>query len=342
MNYLIHHADNAFNASEQENLSSLVEKQMQRIIQVLSPGSRPYAVDFYFKKEGNDLFEISAIVNLNGDIIYIRERAIELKSSLESIFDRMKLAIIKQNYRNRKSNTLELKEKQLSSLVEYMGDLQEMKNNKAQDVFNQMLKNLLKEVAKYINRRLKAAEMTTAIKRGRFKVQELLDELYLMIYERFEEKAAEAEDINTWIFQLADELLEKLLKEVEFEKTHFKDLESFVESEYRYLEGGDTFESDEFNKMADYYSADDLIIGDDETSLLDDITLRLNQKEIHLLIEKELAKLPIFKRTIMDLYLINQMSIEEIANLKEITSPEVDAVIAEVNKDLVKKLSVLI
>lgn len=340
MNYLIHNADSVFNAREQEEARSLIEKHMHRILQVISNTSRPYAVDIYFDKEDKARFQVSAIVNLNGDIIYLRERAYDLISSLEFLFDRIKLAVVKKNYRNRKISSLELKEKQLSALVEYVADLKEMKKNKAQDMFNHMLKNLLKEVASYMNRRLKAAELTTAIKRGRFKVQELLDELYLMIYERFEEIATERVDINTWIYQLADELLENLLKEVEFEKSHFKDLDSFVESEYRMLDEAYAFAADEFDSMADYYSADDLIIGDDETSLLDEITLQLNQKEIHLIIEKELAKLPIFKRTILDLYLINQMSVEEIAEMKEMPPLEVDAVIQEVNKDLVRKLSV--
>jgi len=101
-------------------------------------------------------------------------------------------------------------------------------------------------------------------------------------------------------------------------------------------------EMDDYQSGSERYAADDLIFGENEDSLLDEITLQLNQKEIHLLIEKELAKLPVFKRTIMDLYLISQMSAEEIAALKGISPREAWDIIRAVNKDLVKKLAVLI
>jgi DNA-directed RNA polymerase specialized sigma24 family protein len=352
MNYLIHNLESVFSDKEQERTRIRVKEHIQRIGQVINNHSRPVVMDFYFSWEDKTSFMVSSIINLNGDIIYIREKGHEIESCLESLFNRIKLTIVKKNYRKRKATSLELKEQKLSGFKEYMPDLQEMKKNRDQDIFNRMLNNLLKELADYIKRRIKAAEMTTAIKRRKYKVQELLDELYLMIYERIEDMPDEAEDMNNWLYHLADELLLKLFREVEFEKTHFNDLEKIVESEYRLLEEKYTVDAeeeiipieelDEYDRISDWYSADDLIFGDDESSLLDEITLRLNQKEIHLLIEKELAKLPLNKRTIMDQYLINQMSVEEIAEMKGITPLEVDSVIKEVNKDLVKKLSLLI
>jgi DNA-directed RNA polymerase specialized sigma24 family protein len=215
-----------------------------------------------------------------------------------------------------------------------------------------LLKDLAKELPKYIKRRIKAAEMTSAVKKGKFKIQELLDELYLMVYDRLESLPESTTAMNNWLYQLADELLEKLFRELEFEKNHFQDLERIVETEYQsqkeeYTEDGEediipVEEWDEYQKMPDWYAADDLIFGEDENSLLDDITLKLNQKEIHELIEKELAKYPAFKRTIMDLYLLGQFSVEEIAETKWISVSEVEEIIHEVNQDMKKKLALLI
>jgi DNA-directed RNA polymerase specialized sigma24 family protein len=44
----------------------------------------------------------------------------------------------------------------------------------------------------------------------------------------------------------------------------------------------------------------------------------------------------------MDLYLINQMTAEEIAEVKQISIGEVEAVIREVNQELKKELSSLV
>ncbi len=352
MDYLVHNPDGSLHQEELTLANSWVEEQMDRIGQVVENQTLPVVVDLYFSKGDSYGLMVSAIINLHGDIIFVREQGRDLQATLGSLSDKMKLAIVKRSYRNKKNNSMDIREQQLLALKEYLSDLQEMKKNRTQDVFNQLLKRLLNEVARYIRRRIKAAEMTTAIKRGKFKIQELLDELYLRVYERAEDIPESPSDINHWLYQLADELLEELFQEIAFEKTHFKDLEKMVESEYRMLEEAYTVDGEEkiipLEELDDHegvyerYAADDLIFGEDENSLLDEITLQLNQKEIHLLIEKELAKLPVFKRTIMDLYLISQMSAEEIAELKGISSREAMAVIREVNQDLIKKLAVQI
>jgi len=212
------------------------QEQMKRIGQAVANQVLPAVVDLYFSKGDPYGLMVSAIINLHGDIIFLKQQGHDLQSTLGALSDSMQLAIVKRNYRNKKNNSLEFKEQQLLALKEYLSDLQEMKKNRTQDVFNQLLKKLLKEVARYIRRRIKAAEMTTAIKRGKFKVQELLDELYLRVYERAEDIPESPSDINHWLYQLADELLQELFQEIEFEKSHFENLEKMVESEYRMQE----------------------------------------------------------------------------------------------------------
>lgn len=68
----------------------------------------------------------------------------------------------------------------------------------------------------------------------------------------------------------------------------------------------------------------------------------MNASTIHRFIEKELAKLPVYKRTIMDLYLIEQLTIPEIAIVKKLSEPEVEAVVKEVGSVLKQGLSKII
>jgi DNA-directed RNA polymerase specialized sigma subunit len=56
------------------------------------------------------------------------------------------------------------------------------------------------------------------------------------------------------------------------------------------------------------------------------------------LIGKEVTKLPVKSRTIMDLFLVNQMTVNEIASVKKIPEQEVECIIEQVSKDLKKKL----
>jgi len=69
-----------------------------------------------------------------------------------------------------------------------------------------------------------------------------------------------------------------------------------------------------------------------------DIMLTLNRDEINAIIQKELLYLPVIKRTILDLYLIEQFSVGEIASIKKLSEIEVEAIIREVTLSLKKKL----
>jgi len=97
-------------------------------------------------------------------------------------------------------------------------------------------------------------------------------------------------------------------------------------------------DTDVYEELSQVYMANDLFLGDTENSILDEITLMLNQQQINDFIKKEIDKLPLNKRTIIDLFLIDQMDIDEISSIKKILNSEVEAVINEVSKDLEKKL----
>jgi DNA-directed RNA polymerase specialized sigma24 family protein len=147
-------------------------------------------------------------------------------------------------------------------------------------------------------------------------------------------------------------MLSDKFRELEFEQESFAQLDDMVEREYRMMEEQFTMDADEelvmvedlddFETVNDWYAADNLIYGEDEDSMLDEITLRIHQEEIHRVIEKKLAKMPLFKRTVMDLYLINQMTAGEIAEVKQISVTEVEAVVREVNQELKRELTDLI
>ena len=95
---------------------------------------------------------------------------------------------------------------------------------------------------------------------------------------------------------------------------------------------------DGYEELSQEYMANDLFLGDSESSILDEITLKLNQQQINDIIKKEINKLPLHKRTIIDLFLIDQMYIDEISSIKKVLNSEVEAVINEVSKDLERKL----
>jgi DNA-directed RNA polymerase specialized sigma24 family protein len=352
MNYIIHNAKCIPDQDERNRVLAIIKKQMSRLEKVGDNYPKNIVVDLYLHEISNNQLMISAVVNLKGEIVFVKQKGENPDALVYALFDRIKLTLSKKINLERKEHMYRRKHRQFQEFLNNLEELQEMRRRKSREVFDKMIKVISQDVAIYIRRRLKSAEMTTAVKRGMFKVQELMDELFLQVYEQIELIPDHEPGIKSWLYQKADELLAEKFRELEFEQERFAQLDDIVESEYKMMEERYTVDADqelvmeedldEFDQVKDWYAADNLMYGENEDSLLDEITLHIHQKEIHRIIEKKLAKLPLFKRTVMDLYLINQMTAEEISEVKQIPMPEVEAVIMEVNQELKKEFSVLL
>lgn len=351
MRYIINNEKSIRNEAERKAARKIIGKQIRRLDRITRNYPKPVVVDFYFNMADRNTYLLSAVINLKGDMIYLKEKDQNIEAVIHSLFDRMKLTLSRKIHKERKEYLHRRKQRQYAAFIENLPELQELKKEETRPVFNQLLKIILNDVARYIRQRIKSAEMTTAVKRGRFKIQELLDELYMRIYDRIDSIPEDEIKVRTWLYHLADEILQEKFREIEFEDQHFEQLEKIVDAEYRSMEESFTAdgeqeiipldEADGYEQMADWYSAEDLVYGEDEDTLLDELTLKLNQEEINTFMEKELAKLPLYKRTIMDLHLISQMSVDEIAEIKQISPTEVEAVLREVNADLIRKFTSL-
>jgi DNA-directed RNA polymerase specialized sigma24 family protein len=280
--------------------------------------------------------------------VLIKEKGNNIETCINILFDRLKVTLSKKINKERKEYLYRRKNNQMIALNESLEEIISTKVNETRELFNQLLKILMNDIAKYMKRRIKSAELTSAIRRGRFTLQELLDELYLLIYDRIYDIPRDPLKSNIWLYRLADDFLDRKLNEIKFEKENFERLESLVEAEYASMEESFTVDADEeiipmeeldgYEQMANMYAVSDFFVDEDENSLLDEITLKVNQEQIHQIIERELSKLPLLKRTILDLYLLSQMTIGEISSIKNISEAEVESIIDEVSKDLKLKL----
>ena len=190
--------------------------------------------------------------------------------------------------------------------------------------------------------------MTTAIKRGKFKKQEILDEVYLYVYDQLDEIPGDEGSTRIWLYQITDKILEEKFKEIEFEQKNFQRLAEIVDAEYASLEENFTVDAEEeiipLEEIDEYENQSDLSMAtilyeEDEDSILDELTLNLNKQDIRGLLEQELTKLPVYERTIMEYYLINQMSVNEIAEIKKMQVDEIEKMITRVCEDLKEGLA---
>jgi len=351
MKYKIYHDSIIKQDDERKNFKNLIQKQASRLDHFSSGYPKELILNLHFNRAAKDVYMITAVIRLKHRTLIVKQSGDNIESIVYALFDRLKLALNKQLHKQRNEHSRHAKNIRIRSFSENLPELIELKNEESDDLLKDILKLLLNDIAKYTHRRLKTAEMTSSVKRGMFKTQDLLDEIYLVIYERLEEIPTDEDGILVWLHRIVDEYLAEKFQELEFENEHFVSIENILEAEYQSLEEEYTIDADytivpveeldEYQDPHPFYSVNQLEYRVDEHDLLDDLILKMNEKDLHAMIEKELMKFPVLKRTIMDLYLLEQMTAEEIANIKGISVSEVVAVINDVICHLKKKLTLL-
>jgi DNA-directed RNA polymerase specialized sigma24 family protein len=349
MKYKIHNDNIIKQDDERINCKNLIKKQASRLDCFSLAYPKELLLNLYFNSTAKDKYQITAVIRLKHRTIVVKQSGKNIEAIVFTLFDRLKLALSKRLQKEQSEHSRHAKNIRIRSISENLPELIELKNEDSDDLLKDILKLLLNDIAKYTHRRLKTAEMTSSIKRGMFKTQDLLDEIYLIVYERLEEIPAYEDEILIWLHKVVDEHLDEKFQEMEFEKEHFDRIENILEADYQSMKEDYTIgadydivpmeELDEFEAPYPLYSVNQLEYEAGEDYLLDDLILKMNDKELHAMIEKELMKLPVLKRTIMDLYLLEQMTAKEIANIKGISFSEVETIINEVISQLKKTLS---
>ena len=176
-----------------------------------------------------------------------------------------------------------------------------LKEDEDRETFNGLMQTILPDVEGYILRRLSASVKNGHIPVGKYKVEEFVNELYLLAFEHI----SEIEDEKTlpfWLFQKADELLRKTIVEEEYH-THFLDnLERYTEAEWiqmqkEYSTDGEgeltlleEFEDPSYPKY-DYRLAD-VFIEDPEEGWIEKLNGEIGERGAHEHIDMVLHRLP--------------------------------------------------
>ncbi len=348
MKYQLHNPDIVENRKDKARLHARLDDMSARLGTLLQDDSPEPVLHVYLDQIEGGEYLVYFIIRLDSGVVFSKERSSEILAMLDKLFERTKYKLKRKIRNQRQAYLQKKKEKEKSELKEHRQELEELRKPETRQSFNELVNILLGDVTRYMRQRLRSARMTTAIGQEDISLNDLLGELYLMIYERMDEMPADERQSRLWMYQLADELIDKHTGEGGFEEQKLNHLPDIVEDNYKDMQEDFTVDADQELTLVeelenhlepkDQYNLYDLLYEEDEETMLDEIALQYNREEINSIIEKELAKLPVFKRTIMDLYLLSQMNIHEIAQIKGVSKEKVDEVITEVSQELRTRL----
>ncbi len=218
------------------------------------------------------------------------------------------------------------------------------KEDEAQEAFNTLISTILPDVEGYIARRLSASVKNGHIPPDKYRVEEFVNELYVLAFEHISQIEDEKE-LPFWLFQKADELLQKTVVEEEYNTTFMDNLERYTKAEWIQMredysidgEGEPTLleEFDDPSYPQYEYKTSDLLFGESpEEKWLEEVDAKLSIAEKHRHIDMVLHRLPAPIKSIYDLAVNQRFEPYEIAKIKHISVFQVEQYLAQARKSI--------
>lgn len=222
-------------------------------------------------------------------------------------------------------------------------DLKDYQDECNKTAFNRLLLKILSEVKRYIIDRLSTDFIKGKLTERKYCVDDFIDQLCIEAYYHFEEVEAK-DDLYPWLFKKADDVLKDTIKEEEFEKYFFENIDNFTKPEWDEME-----ERFSINGEGELIMIDDLddILYRKNDSVLNHVFVEDYKKEIIEQLDRDLGKenirkhtalvlhhLPMPMRTVFELATKYEFTLEEIAMIRNLSFEQVRQLLENARKSL--------
>lgn len=205
MKYLIHNKSvlqtDGFIRSFEEEL----QYKLPKLERVLKGYSRPSTLDVYLQKEAGKNYSIIASVRLVDKDLLVHDEADNPVAAINNLMDKLVLLVKKEFSKIRKEHQYKRK-RNTQKIGEKIAELETHHKNKDKEQFDRVMVQIIPTLKEYILTYLKENGIR---KKTSFTIQEIMDEVYLELYNRLPQRPREEQQFISWIYSETKEFLDK-------------------------------------------------------------------------------------------------------------------------------------
>ena len=210
--------------------------------------------------------------------------------------------------------------------------------------FNKTMQLLLPDLEGYIARRLSTAVKNGNLPSRKYKVEDFTNEIYLKAFRQIW-KMKDGQELLSWLYEKADELLDDKRIDEEFNETFFDNIDKYAQKEWQQMQedfstdgDGDLMLLEEFDDPSyptyEYQLEDVFVKESPENEWLEKLNFELSDSKIHGHIDVVLNQLPSHIRSIYDLAVHQRFKPYEISKIKRISVYQVEQYLSEAKEYL--------
>jgi len=324
---------------------NFLEKHLEKFIKKMSFIPKKYrksnVININISEIKDKGIKVKISTSLNTGVISHEKSGRDIKEIVPAVFEEFTEKIVKEIDKIRKRFSQDKKNSFLNAISFDKKDLSKLSEKEKEELFKNIITVLLPGLKGYVKRRIISAKLAKLKALSNVDYKDVINEVVLRVYQRYKNNIENIKDINIWLIQEADNVLNEILDKQEFEKISYEEL---LSHELEQLEEEFTVDGDGELVMTEDLDEYDTDFGVEEIILISkgesDFIEKLEQDKTSLKhkIYDELIKLPLRYQSIYDLYYFENMEVDEIAKIKNMDAMKVEAIIISIKELLTEKL----
>jgi RNA polymerase sigma factor (sigma-70 family) len=325
----------------QKSFEEELAKKIRGIENALSRYSKSPALEIFVSMASPGLFRIAVSLKLKSKLLYAEEKGDKPLSLINFLMDKLRANIRKYVVLERREHTFKRKLRRTETFGEFAHKLDELFAEKEHDQFRNLIQQALPSVRQYALRLLNQKHS----RKSGLTNEDILQEVYLALFERFGESPTDPSRRLAWCYKVTSETIDKIIRN-NTETAHKKfDTHAAADRELSSLR----------EKMTANAEGEPILYDD-----LDDISYRntrygpeiLPEKNIsdyleyseedaagfHEQVQEILQTCDSFERHVFEMYWLDELTEEQIAESNRINAREVREIIDSVTKRILAGL----
>lgn len=327
-------------------MQTWIDRQLLKFEKLLGPRSERAEMQIFIKMDGKQFYTVNCNLQTGTKTLNVRSGARKLKDALAEAFKTLRSKLREWLRQERSRHQRSRQERQFESFHAVAGNLAEMKQESDKKRFLELLEKALPALKGYLRRRISQAEQYRKMRLRAGSAKDLLNELYLRLYDTYRLHIDSRDAFIVWLYREADRLLDEKLSDQEREMK-VEDIEQLRKKERKSMEEEFSVDGDGELVMQEELEESDpellpqsgemdlyglhLII-DEEEKLLDAIESGSGDEDLDKRVMQLLAALPQRQQEVYELYYLEELNPEQIALIKEMNVEEVNETLEKVRE----------
>jgi len=314
-----------------------VKNKLPKIENKLRGFTKPVKLNIYLKKEADGLFQIKTTIGLENKDLVVNAQSENPVAAVNNLMDNLALQIQKELPKIRKEHLFKRKRH-----VKRIGDLlSRVDESKAESIkiFNETIVSLIPMLRSYILNYLVEHGLN---KKSDLSVPSLIAEIYLMLYDKINERPTDNARFSGWIFSKTKKWLDNYLAQSSNTSPGQIDIQSLVMQELSSLEYEFTMDAD--GELVMFEDLDDISYFNEQMALhyeKGEYNALLPQEDytgLNDTVRKVLKSIDPKAKLIFEMYWFNDMTKQEIAETMDWQLEKVSQTIKAISKQIVSGL----